>query len=400
LPCFTADTPDLSQKNPYHSLPLSAPVRSLLPLFASGCHRIALTSNDTPRILTSALLLEHLISLSPSLIPTALKSRIANSKLPLHALVSLPGSASVLDAMQVMSTEGLSALGVLSGTGRVRRESSGSSSSQSGSNYGALTASPMLIPLGSPAVNMDVSPLDSAGGSGELVSIVTARECASLVVPSEGKQILGMGLEQMVKALQVVEEGGTNRGEERVPGEKTHHPPLTEVNMVTQSTTLLHAGHLILATSTSRVFLRSTNDVATSPPVSPVPSLSMSASSPPVSPSIASLSLNDYPTNSQNRNLPRPPPVQLSPHYVISILDILSCLAKSVSNKLAPLNQPTDGLMILPNGSEADSQRNHVWDLDPAGMGKRRRASSFADPGQEGGLGFGTWRWAGRVGKG
>jgi hypothetical protein len=40
-----------------------------------------------------------------------------------------------------------------------------------------------------------------------------------------------------------------------------------------------------------------------------------------------------------------------------------------------------------------------VWDLDPTGMGKRRRASSFADSGGESGTGFNSWRWASRVSK-
>jgi hypothetical protein len=67
------------------------------------------------------------------------------------------------------------------------------------------------------ASSSDESPLD--GRAGELVSVITVRECATLVVPSQGKQVLGMGLEDMVKGLQVVEEGGRDRGEDRMPGE-------------------------------------------------------------------------------------------------------------------------------------------------------------------------------------
>lgn len=67
---------------------------------------------------------------------------------------------------------------------------------------------------------MDVvsSPLDSVANTGELLSVVTARDCTTLVVPSEGKQVLGMGLQQMVKNMQVVEHAGKSWGEERVPG--------------------------------------------------------------------------------------------------------------------------------------------------------------------------------------
>jgi len=65
------------------------------------------------------------------------------------------------------------------------------------------------------------SPFDGVGGGGggpELVGVITAEECARLVVPSEGKQVLGMGLEEAVKGLQVAEHGGQERGEEKVLG--------------------------------------------------------------------------------------------------------------------------------------------------------------------------------------
>jgi hypothetical protein len=53
---------------------------------------------------------------------------------------------------------------------------------------------------------------------GTLASVVTVKECTRVVVPSEGKQILGMGLEEMVKKVQYVEAAGQDRGEERKPG--------------------------------------------------------------------------------------------------------------------------------------------------------------------------------------
>jgi hypothetical protein len=78
---------------------------------------------------------------------------------------------------------------------------------------GLLTASPMLLPLDSPSLDISLGRED-----GDLISVVDVRQCASLVVPSEGKQVLGMGLAQMVKALHIVEEAGQYRGEERMPG--------------------------------------------------------------------------------------------------------------------------------------------------------------------------------------
>lgn len=231
---------DISQKDPYHCFNSDTTLRTALPLFASGVHRIAVSarpdpsgsaSPQPPRILTDLALLEHLVSLPAAAQPTILTLPVSSPAItfPLHPLVSLPGTASVLDAMQVMSLNGLSALGVLSGSGsaRSRRESSGSSASSTGSfvarrdstSHLPVTSSPMLMPL-SPSVEAP-SPLessDSAPGGGGLFSIVTAQDCARLVVPSEGKQVLGMGLEQMVKGMQYVEEAGRERGEERVPG--------------------------------------------------------------------------------------------------------------------------------------------------------------------------------------
>ncbi|KAK8869792.1 hypothetical protein IAR55_000360 [Kwoniella newhampshirensis] len=103
--------------------------------------------------------------------------------------------------MQVMSVHGHRALGVLAErgpySGRFRRTSS------SGSDTSPQNTSPLLAP---------------ADASDELVSIVRSRECAALVIPSEGKQVLAMALEDMVKSTQVREESGRDRGEERMPG--------------------------------------------------------------------------------------------------------------------------------------------------------------------------------------
>ena len=178
------------------------------------------------------MLLEHLISLPSHLVPSSFHLAVTSPSLdlPLHPFVSLPGTASVLNAMQVMSGQGMCALGVLSGPGssssRDRHEGSGSSTgSASGSASSSkspsqtiLTASPLLAPSLSPGMDVVSSPLDSVANTGELLSVVTARDCTTLVVPSEGKQVLGMGLQQMVKNMQVVEHAGKSWGEERVPG--------------------------------------------------------------------------------------------------------------------------------------------------------------------------------------
>lgn len=382
---------DISQKDPYHALPTETPVRTLLPLFASGLHRIAITSSGSPQILTAAMLLEHLISLPPGLVPPSFSLAITSPALdlPLNPFISLSGTASVLDAMQVMSGQGMSALGVLSGAGSVssrdRRESSGSSSSSASREPLQplpLTSSPTLLPTLSPGLEVMSSPLDA----GELMSVVTTQDCTTLVVPSEGKQVLGMGLGQMVKGLQVVEDGGKTRGEEKMPGKHASRPVLTVVHTITFTATLLHACNLILATSSSRIFLRT--PVGMSPPLSPTPSLTMSAFSPPPSPSISTLSLVEH--RRASRGLPPPPPTQFAPHYVISILDILACLAKAHHSKLVPPS-PLPDLGVIVLSSESPIAPTQTWDLDPGGMGKKRRVSSAAVESRA----IESWRWAG-----
>ncbi|KAL1409685.1 hypothetical protein Q8F55_003681 [Vanrija albida] len=292
---------DISGKNPCTTFPPDTPLRQLLPLFASGVHRVVITSNP-PTILGSSALLEYLTKQPPPL----LRLPLSEVDLPLHPLVSLPTTASVLDAMQVMSLNGMSALGVIGN-------------------------------------DSDRDPELSS-----LVGIVTVSDCSKLVVPSEGKHALGMSLGDMCKNV-LADHHGRERGEERVP-----------VHTITPSTTLLHASRLILATSSSRVFMRT--NPGESPPLSPVSSPGQI--SPPPSPSASSKSIG----------LPAPPPTQLSPQYVISSLDILSCLARSCPGRLTPI--------------EPDSVAES-WDMLPDSISKRRRrASSSAF------TGFETWRWA------
>ncbi|WVW83049.1 hypothetical protein I302_105066 [Kwoniella bestiolae CBS 10118] len=203
--------------------------------------------------------------------PSLLEARI-NSKLlrlNLHPLISVPTSSSVLDAMQIMRRHGLRVLGIL---GEARRTASGDDSS------------PLLIPA-------DES-------KGVLVSVVRAKDCAKIVVPSEGKRALTMSLTDLVKLVESEETAGRERGEERMPSESERIESSADglVHTLPPSTTLVYACHLILATSSSRVFVR--NDFGPSPVVSP----STEPSSLPV------------------------PPAQLSPHCVLSIVDVFKCL--------------------------------------------------------------------------
>lgn len=237
------------------------------------------------------------------------------STLAASPAISLSGSASVLDAMQVMSIQGLGALGVL----RARNGSDSSGSS--------VTSSP--------------DPFDLVL-SQELLSVVTCRDCASLVVPSEGKKVLGMTLEDLVKGLQVSELAGQARGEERFP-----------VHTITSDTSILHASHLILATASSRIFVRT---VASSPPISPLY---------PPSPSRSFTDLREVLYEGMP-GLPPPPPSQLSSNQVVAITDILGFLVRSHALKA------------------------HVERSEEQPLARRRRFSTL-EPSEN--LGFESWRW-------
>lgn len=373
---------DLSQKNPYHCFTSDTTLHTLLPLLASGLHRVAIADEgERPRVLDDTMILEHLVT---STTPVMLNLAVSASELhlPLHPLISLPGTATVLDAMQVMSVHGLAALGVLSGPGSVssRRDSTSSASSGNSNTLKSpqidpLSASPQLMPM---SPSLDLLPNLESVSPGDLVSIVTVEDCTKLVVPSEGRKVLSMGLEQMVKEVQRIEDGGRERGEERMP-----------VHTIPFSSTLLHAAHLILATSSSRVFIPS----VASPPLSPVPSLSTSQSSPQSSPSLSSLSLSDIRAVPMI-GLPMPPPILYSPHYVVSTVDIFSCLAKAYQDKLTPPSLP-QGPIALPNRLPLAP----AWDLDPASMVRRRRASSSTSINALANDNFDSWRWATRVGR-
>ena len=283
----------MSQKSPFYTFPSTTPLRTLLPIFASGVHRVAIDQT----VLTETLLLQHIIA-QHNLPDMSLPISHPALGLALSAVVCLYGAASVLDAMQVMSLRGLGALGVTT------RHRSGSSSSNSS---------------------------NSSDSESDLCSVITARDCTSLVVPSEGKEVLGESLAHIVKTLQQGETAGQARGEERFP-----------VHTITPDMSLLHTCHLLLATSSSRVFVRRT----ATPPSSPLDADSLPADTLP--------------------GLPTPPPTLLSANQIVCISDVLASLAKRYHLK------------------------PHVaQDIDPASLGRRRRLSTSTS----GGMSV-SWRWA------
>nr|XP_018263821.1 uncharacterized protein I303_03694 [Kwoniella dejecticola CBS 10117]OBR85979.1 hypothetical protein I303_03694 [Kwoniella dejecticola CBS 10117] len=121
--------------------------------------------------------------------------------------------------MQAMNRHGLRVLGVLA---EAKQRSSGSDNS------------PIM------------SPVDEDDNT--LISVVRGKDCARLVVPSEGKQALALSLAELIKIVEGDEPAGMQRGEERMP-----------VHTLPPSTTLVYACHLILATASSRVFIRTSS---------------------------------------------------------------------------------------------------------------------------------------------
>lgn len=201
---------------------------------------------------------------------------------------------------------------------------------------------------------------------------------------------------------------------------------VSAVHTITPHSSILYASHLILATSSSRIFLRTPYGM--SPPLSPTtPSLSTSLTSPPSSPSVTSLcsSISDLnlgqgvssvigigvnpggPSSAQTQSvsgLPPLPPIQFSPHFVVSITDILASLARAYSHEL-PLPKSTITGSKGGDSCNLGGEEGESWSLDPETMVRKRRDSinSNTNAGAGGGGGqtiqfekapLESWKWA------
>ncbi|KAI0717069.1 hypothetical protein C8Q76DRAFT_616418 [Earliella scabrosa] len=172
---------NLSEKNPLEVLPHDATLISLLTIFARGAHRVLIkappSSDPTPSYLglvSDRSLLSWFTTYAqrtPSLLrflSVPLSSLALPSLYLYSSVVASKASSSVLDAMRLMSDEGVSAVAVVD---------------------------------------------DETGG---VLSAVSVTDVGKIVVPAQSNQILGTPLQQLI--AQIKEPDGSTDGVDKFPG--------------------------------------------------------------------------------------------------------------------------------------------------------------------------------------
>ncbi|KAJ8693760.1 cell separation during budding [Pleurotus ostreatus] len=209
---------DLSEKNPLKTVRNDASIIALLEVFAGGAHRVLVKSEspDEPFIgmVSDRSLLSWFHSYAqrtPSFCEY-LSHPLSSLGLPslnIHSSVVAASSvASVLDAMKLMSEEGVSSVAV------VDEE------------------------------------------SGALLSAVSVTDIGKIVVPSESNQILSTPLQQFI--AQIKEPDGSLDGADKYP-----------VYSISPSTPLSYTMEKLLATNSHRLFVTRESGPGTSPVISP-----------------------------------------------------------------------------------------------------------------------------------
>ncbi|KAF8069013.1 hypothetical protein FPV67DRAFT_1490739 [Lyophyllum atratum] len=195
---------NFSEKNPLEALPNDATVLSLLELFSRGTHRAlirsASSSEDFIGMVSDRGLLAWFASYAtrtPSL-QNFLSNSLHSLSLPslniYTAIVSASAASTVLDAMKLMSEEGVSSVAVIDDE------------------------------------------------SGALLSAVSVTDIGKIVVPSQSKQILSTPLHQFIS--QIKEPDGSTDGVDKYP-----------VYSVSPSSPLSYTIEKLLATNAHRVFV-------------------------------------------------------------------------------------------------------------------------------------------------
>ncbi|KAL5523261.1 SDS23 [Sanghuangporus sanghuang] len=224
---------NLSEKDPLEILPDTATLVDLLKVFASGTHRILIRSSSSPESSTSTSqflgfisdrsLLSYFHAQAQTSAPLSrfLNNGLHSLTLPSinlrTAVVSCAASARVLDAMALMSEEGVSSVAVV-----------------------------------------EDSPASGVASPGQMIllSAVSVTDIGKIVVRSESNQILQMPLQQFVS--QIKEPDGSTDGEDRYP-----------VYSVSARSTLRYVIEKILATNAHRVFVTEDTHSGGSSPVAP-----------------------------------------------------------------------------------------------------------------------------------
>ncbi|KIK68590.1 hypothetical protein GYMLUDRAFT_36047 [Collybiopsis luxurians FD-317 M1] len=218
---------NLSEKNPFQTLPYDATIVSLLEIFARGTHRVLISSSspsindqDVIGIVSDRRLLAWFLSFAQQSESESLRVFLSNplqsfseslSSLNLFAsVIATLSTAPVLEAMKLMSEEGVSSIAVLEEEG------------------------------------------------GTLLSAVSVTDIGKIVVPTQSNQILSMPLHQFISMIKGPD--GSTDGVDRYP-----------VYSVFHTSTMLYTMQKLLATNAHRVFVTQESS-GNSPLLSPMSS--------------------------------------------------------------------------------------------------------------------------------
>ncbi|KAF8190413.1 hypothetical protein K438DRAFT_1676281 [Mycena galopus ATCC 62051] len=192
---------NLSEKNPLETLPDTASIISLLEIFSRGAHRVVIRSSDPSSgpflgIVSDRRLLTWFAEYKPAaaFLETPLHSLSLPSLHLFSAVVTATSSSSVLDAMRLMSEEGVSSVAVLD---------------------------------------------DEAHA---LLSAVSVTDIGRIVVPSQSKHILSTPLQQFITLVKAPH--GSTDGADRYP-----------VYAVSTTSLLSYTIQKLLATNSHRLFI-------------------------------------------------------------------------------------------------------------------------------------------------
>lgn len=202
---------NLSEKNPLESLSDSASLISLLEVFARGAHRVLIRSSDPNTgpflgIVSDRRLLAWFAAYEPTtpFLATPLHSLSLPSLHLFTSVVTATSTSSVLDAMRLMSEEGVSSVAVLDDDMRA------------------------------------------------LLSAVSVTDIGRIVVPSQSNQILNTPLHQFISLIKAPD--GSTDGVDRYP-----------VYAVSPSSLLSFTIQKLLATNSHRLFITRDTSGSTSP---------------------------------------------------------------------------------------------------------------------------------------